>query len=96
MALGSHYKETTLTTKKSLTNRLELPTNPQEAFIGEIGLTGEIRRVTRIEQRINEAAKLGFTKIYAPKNSLHGMKIPEGIQVVGVTTVGEVLKKVFS
>ena len=52
----------------------ELPTNPQEAFIGEIGLTGEIRRVTRIEQRINEAAKLGFTKIYAPKNSLHGMK----------------------
>ena len=44
--------------------------------IGEIGLTGEIRRVTRIEQRINEAAKLGFTKIYAPKNSLHGMKIP--------------------
>ena len=53
----------------------ELPTNPQEAFIGEIGLTGEIRRVTRIEQRINEAAKLGFTKIYAPKNSLHGMKI---------------------
>ena len=32
-----------------------LPTNPQEAFIGEIGLTGEIRRgVTRIEQRINE------------------------------------------
>lgn len=74
----------------------ELPTNPQEAFIGEIGLTGEIRRVTRIEQRINEAAKLGFTKIYAPKNSLHGMKIPEGIRVVGVTTVGEVLKKVFS
>ena len=74
----------------------ELPTNPQEAFVGEIGLTGEIRRVTRIEQRINEAAKLGFTKIYVPKNSLHGMKIPEGIQVIGVTTVGEVLKKVFS
>ena len=38
----------------------------------------------------------GFIKSYAPKNSLHGMKIPEGIQVVGVTTVGEVLKKVFS
>ena len=73
----------------------ELPTNPQEAFVGEIGLTGEIRRVTRIEQRINEAAKLGFTKIYVPKNSLHGMKIPEGIQVIGVTTVGEVLKKSF-
>ena len=40
----------------------ELPTNPQEAFVGEIGLTGEIRRVTRIEQRINEAAKLGLLR----------------------------------
>ena len=74
----------------------ELPTNPQECFIGEIGLTGEIRRVNRIEQRINEAAKLGFTKIYAPKNSLNGLKVPDNIQVIGVTTIGEVLKKVFA
>ena len=74
----------------------DLPTNPQECFIGEIGLTGEIRRVNRIEQRINEAAKLGFTKAYAPKNSLNGLKVPDNIQVIGVTTIGEVLKKVFS
>ena len=74
----------------------DLPTNPQECFIGEIGLTGEIRRVNRIEQRINEAAKLGFTKVYAPKNSLNGLKVPDNIQVIGVTTIGEVLKKVFS
>ena len=74
----------------------ELPTNPQECFIGEIGLTGEIRRVNRIEQRINEAAKLGFTKVYAPKNSLNGLKVPDNIQAIGVTTIGEVLKKVFS
>lgn len=74
----------------------DLPTNPQECFIGEIGLTGEIRRVNRIEQRINEAAKLGFTKIYAPKNSLNGLKVPDNIQVIGVTTIGEVLKKVFA
>ncbi|MGT2641561.1 DNA repair protein RadA [Streptococcus sinensis] len=73
----------------------DLPTNPQECFIGEIGLTGEIRRVNRIEQRINEAAKLGFTKVYAPKNSLNGLKVPDNIQVIGVTTIGEVLKKVF-
>ena len=73
----------------------DLPTNPQECFIGEIGLTGEIRRVNRIEQRINEAAKLGFTKVYAPKNSLTGLNIPENIEVIGVTTIGEVLKKVF-
>ncbi|KXT85270.1 DNA repair protein RadA [Streptococcus sp. DD11] len=73
----------------------DLPTSPQECFIGEIGLTGEIRRVNRIEQRINEAAKLGFTKIYAPKNSLNGLKIPKNIEVVGVATIGEVLKRVF-
>lgn len=72
------------------------PTNPQECFIGEIGLTGEIRRVNRIEQRINEAAKLGFTKVYAPKNSLAGIQPTKDIQVVGVTTLSEVLKLVFA
>ena len=71
------------------------PTNPQECFVGELGLTGEVRRVNRIEQRINEAAKLGFTKIYVPKNSLTGITTPSEIQVVGVTTLSEVLKKVF-
>lgn len=74
----------------------EKPTNPQECYIGEIGLTGEIRRVNRIEQRLNEASKLGFTKIFVPKNCLSGLTIPQGIQVIGVTTVSEVLKKVFN
>ena len=58
-------------------------------------MTGEVRRVNRIEQRINEAAKLGFTKIYVPKNSLTGITTPSGIQVVDVSTLAEVLKKVF-
>ncbi|MEY8435801.1 DNA repair protein RadA [Streptococcus hyointestinalis] len=74
----------------------EQPTNPQDAFIGEIGLTGEIRRVNRIEQRINEAAKLGFKKIYVPKNALAGLSLPDGIEVIGVSTVNDVLKKVFA
>lgn len=82
VALASSYKDK--------------PTNTQECFIGEIGLTGEIRRVNRIEQRINEAAKLGFTKVYAPKNSLTGIKVPKEITVIGVTTIGEVLQKVFN
>lgn len=71
------------------------PTNPQDCFVGEIGLTGEIRRINRMEQRLNEAAKLGFTRLYAPKNSLTGLTIPKGLDVVGVTTVGQVLKNVF-
>ncbi|MCL4939966.1 DNA repair protein RadA [Streptococcus suis] len=82
VALASSYKDK--------------PTNPQECFMGEIGLTGEIRRVNRIKQRINEAAKLGFTKVYAPKNSLTGIKVPKEITVIGVTTIGEVLQKVFN
>ncbi|MCS4488502.1 DNA repair protein RadA [Streptococcus sciuri] len=74
----------------------EQPTNPQDAFIGEIGLTGEIRRVNRIEQRMNEAAKLGFKKIYVPKNSLLGLSLPDNIDVIGVSTVNDVLTKIFA
>lgn len=81
VAIASSYKEE--------------PTDARDCFIGEIGLTGEIRRVTRMEQRLNEASKLGFQKVYAPKNSLAGVKTPENLKVVGVTTLSECLKKVF-
>ena len=60
--------------------------------MGELGLTGEIRRVNRIEQRINEAAKLGFTKIYVPKNSLTESLHPRKLKSL-VTTIQEVLKR---
>jgi DNA repair protein RadA/Sms len=70
-------------------------TSATECFIGEIGLTGEIRRVSRIEQRVNEAQKLGFTKVYLPKNNLSGWKHPEGIQIIPVATLQETLRKVF-
>ena len=81
VAIASSYKEE--------------PTDARDCFIGEIGLTGEIRRVTRMEQRLNEASKLGFQKVYAPKNSLAGVNTPENLKVVGVTTLSECLKKVF-
>ncbi|MEG0255205.1 magnesium chelatase domain-containing protein, partial [Vagococcus sp.] len=70
-------------------------TSPDECFIGEIGLTGEVRRVNRIDQRVSEAKKLGFKKIYVPKNNLQGWKVPTGIEVVGVSTVSETLRQVF-
>ncbi|MGX7352136.1 DNA repair protein RadA [Enterococcus canis] len=73
----------------------EKGTRPTECFIGEIGLTGEIRRVSRIEQRVQEAQKLGFTKVYLPKNNLGGWTPPQGIEIIGVTTLGETLRKVF-
>ena len=82
VAIVSSYKEKT--------------TPADVAFIGEIGLTGEIRRVNRIESRINEAAKLGFKKIYVPQNSVSGVTMPTGIEVIGVATLVDVLQKVFN
>ena len=82
VAIVSSYKEKT--------------TPADVAFIGEIGLTGEIRRVNRIESRINEAAKLGFKKIYVPQNSVSGVTMPTGIEVIGVATLAEDLQKVFN
>ena len=70
-------------------------TSPTDCFIGELGLTGEVRRVNRIEQRVAEAAKLGFKRVFIPKNNLDGWEIPANIQVVGVQTLAETLKMVF-
>lgn len=67
-------------------------TRPSDSFVGEVGLTGEIRRVNRIEQRVAEAQKLGFKRIFVPKNNLQGWTIPSNIEVVGVTTISEALK----
>lgn len=70
-------------------------TAPDDCFIGELGLTGEIRRVTRIDQRISEAAKLGFKRVFIPQNNLNGLELPTNIDVVGVKTISEALRHVF-
>ena len=62
-------------------------------MIGEVGLTGEVRRVSRIEKRVAEAAKLGFTRAIIPKNNLGGWTYPDGITVVGVESVDEALRE---
>lgn len=67
-------------------------TRATDCIIGEVGLTGEVRRVSRIEQRVKEAAKLGFDRALIPKNNIGGWSIPEGIEVIGVSTVGEALQ----
>ncbi|GGB49742.1 DNA repair protein RadA [Lentibacillus populi] len=69
------------------------PTKPDDIFIGEVGLTGEVRRVSRIEQRVQEAAKLGFKRVICPENNLDGWTVPKSIQVVGVKTVQEALEE---
>ena len=66
-----------------------------ECFVGEIGLTGEIRRVNLIDQRIKEAAKLGFQRIYVPANNEVNHKNQYQIEIVGVRTINDAIKKVF-
>lgn len=66
-----------------------------ECFVGEIGLTGEIRRVSRIDDRIKEAEKLGYKKIYIPKNNHSSFVNSHSIEVIGVSTIDEAIKKVF-
>lgn len=74
----------------------EKETRPKDCFIGELGLTGEVRRVSRIDQRVQEAAKLGFTRLFIPKNNIGGWTFPEGIEIVGVTTIADTIRKAFA
>ncbi|MFT9031452.1 DNA repair protein RadA [Leuconostoc pseudomesenteroides] len=63
-----------------------------DVFIGEIGLTGEVRSVADIEGRLKEAKKLGFKRAIVPKNNLNVITKPRDIQIVGVATLSEALK----
>ncbi|CAM5185482.1 DNA repair protein RadA OS=Lysinibacillus sphaericus OX=1421 GN=radA PE=3 SV=1 [Lysinibacillus sphaericus] len=66
-----------------------------DCFIGEVGLTGEVRRVTRIEQRVLEAAKLGFKRAFIPASNIGGWDFPQGIEIVGVETIKDALNACF-
>ncbi|MDK8184140.1 DNA repair protein RadA [Paenibacillus sp. UMB4589-SE434] len=69
----------------------DMPTQPFDVVIGEVGLTGEVRAVSRAEQRVKEAEKLGFKRIIMPENSLRGWTQPKHIEIIGVNTVAEAL-----
>lgn len=65
------------------------------AFAGEVGLSGEIRTVTRIDQRVAEAAKLGFETIYIPKGNLKGIHDKFNINIVEVNKVTDAFERIF-
>lgn len=69
--------------------------SPQDVLIGEIGLTGEVRSVSRVEQRVQEAAKLGFRRIVLPRQNVDGWSPPQGVELVGIDTVQEALEVVL-
>ena len=69
----------------------DIPTKPFDVMFGEVGLTGEVRAVSRAEQRVKEAEKLGFKRIIMPEKSLKGWRHPKGIEIIGINTVADAL-----
>ena len=80
-AIASSYKEKIL--------------NLAMAVFGEVGLGGEIRSVTKVENRINEAQSLGFSQIIIPKSNFERLKKESRFNVIGVSNVGEALHRMF-
>src|SRR5699024_8293549 len=74
----------------------DLTVDGLDCFIGEVCLTGEVRRVSRIEKRVHEAEKLGFKRIIIPESNIGGWQFPRNIKVIGVTNVHEALKYALS
>jgi DNA repair protein RadA/Sms len=67
------------------------------AFAGEVGLSGEIRAVTRVEQRIMEADKLGFEQIYISNQNLKGLDLKKfNLEIKAVNSVVEILNELFN
>ncbi|XP_024022455.1 uncharacterized protein LOC21408962 [Morus notabilis] len=77
---------------------LEFPIPNNIAFIGEIGLAGEIRTVPRMDKRIHTVAKLGYKKCIIPKSAEKSLatSVYEGMTVVGCRNLKEVINNVFT
>lgn len=69
-----------------------IPIPYDTCFVGEVGLTGEVRGVNNIDRRINEAKKMGFSKIFVPEMRTKNIRKIEGIKVALVKDIKEILK----
>ena len=79
-----------------LSSSLDISIEPGICMAGEVGLSGEIRPVNRIEQRIMEAEKLGFSTILIPHNNLKGFDTAKtSIEIVQVRKVEEAFARLF-
>lgn len=79
-----------------LSSNLDISIDRNVCITGEVGLSGEIRPVNRIEQRILEAEKLGFTRILVPQNNLKGFTTKTNIEIVQIRKVEEAFRELFS
>lgn len=68
------------------------PVDESILVFGEVGLSGEVRSVSNIEQRVIEAQKLGFKKVVLPKSGLSQIRSKTDIELIGVDNLEEALK----
>ena len=78
-----------------LSSNLDIAVERNVCMTGEVGLSGEIRPVNRIEQRILEAEKLGFNRIIIPRNNLKGFTTKTNIEIIEVRKVEEAFRQLF-
>ena len=79
-----------------LSSAIDIPIDAKTCFAGEMGLSGEVRPVTRIVQRIAEADKLGFTRMFVSKYNLKGVNLSDyKIKVIPVVKVEEEMRQLF-
>ncbi len=72
----------------------DLPIDPNTVVIGEVGLSGEIRAVPMIKERVQEAARLGFSTAILPKSALRADLGARGMRLVGASDLGEAIRAV--
>ena len=73
-----------------------MPGRADPVFAGEVGLSGEIRAVSRIEQRISEAEKLGFKRIFVPLGNKKGFtRKATHIEVAFVSRITDICRSLF-
>lgn len=78
-----------------MSSNYDIAVSRKTVFVGEVGLSGEIRTVTRIEQRVMEAEKLGFDTIVIPKENLKGAKDKFTIRIVEVGKIEDLMRYLF-
>ena len=79
-----------------LSSNMDVAIDADVCMAGEVGLSGEIRPVNRIEQRIGEAEKLGFKRFVLPKYNMQGLDARKwNIELVPVRKVEEAFRALF-
>jgi DNA repair protein RadA/Sms len=72
------------------------PLDPDMFAFGEVGLSAEIRAVSQAQRRVSEAARLGLKKCVLPETCSDGLKVPEGMKIIGVRTLRQAVNAVLS